>query len=148
MMLVLTLVLSVGPGFPTNALNDDTVQKELQKLQGTWTVVSAQADGQKQSEESLKGAKLTVSGDKYTVTRDGRVVERGTLRIDPAQRPKTIDATPAEGEYKGKTFHGIYEVNGDTARDCFAPPGQERPKEFTSKAGSGVVVRTYKRSKR
>ena len=104
-------------------------------------------DGKKVPDDTIKPTKITVKGDKYSVQMGEQVVEQGTIQIDPTQKPKAIDATPSEGEHKGKTFHGIYEIEGDTAKDCFALPDKDRPKAFATKQGSGVVLRVYKRAK-
>jgi uncharacterized protein (TIGR03067 family) len=32
---------------------------------------------------------------------------------------------------------GVYELDGDEFRICYAPPGKERPKDFSAKAGTG-----------
>jgi hypothetical protein len=53
-----------------------------------------------------------------------------------------------EGDDKGKTFRGIYEFEGDTRKVCLAPAGKERPKEFSSTAGSGHVLAVLKRVKK
>jgi hypothetical protein len=40
-----------------------------------------------------------------------------------------------------------HELEGDTLKLCFARPGQERPKEFTTKSGTAFLVCVYKRHK-
>jgi hypothetical protein len=42
---------------------------------------------------------------------------------------------------------GIYDLEGDTLKLCFARPVQERPKEFTTKSGTAFLVCVYKRHK-
>jgi len=48
---------------------------------------------------------------------------------------------------QGKTSAGIYALAGDRYQVCFAAPGKERPKEFATKAGSGLTCYTLKRAK-
>ncbi len=43
---------------------------------------------------------------------------------------------------------GIYEIDGDTFRACFAKPGKERPKDFECKAGSEHTLTVWKREKK
>ena len=44
--------------------------------------------------------------------------------------------TQNKDKFKGQTSLAIYEVDGDTFKWCAAEPGKdERPKEFTAKAG-------------
>ena len=42
---------------------------------------------------------------------------------------------------------GIYEIEGDTQKVCFAPPEKERPTKFESESGSGLMLITSKRAK-
>lgn len=52
------------------------------------------------------------------------------------------------GPTKGKTHHGIYMLDGDTLKFCFAAPGQERPTEFTAPEGSQRTLSVWKRDKK
>ena len=47
----------------------------------------------------------------------------------------------------GKTVLGIYEINGDTIKYCWAEPGKERPKEFATKTDSNQTLMVLKRVK-
>ena len=103
-------------------------------------------DGKAVPEETVKGARLVIKGDRHTVRVGGETMV-GTHRLDPSKEPKAIDATDTEGPYKGKTIHGIYELTDDTYKVCFAAPGKDRPTEFASKPGSGhrlIVMRRQK----
>ena len=53
-----------------------------------------------------------------------------------------------EGPTKGQTHLGIYELDGDTVKFCFAAPGKERPTDFTAKASSGRTASVWKRDKK
>ena len=98
--------------------------------------------GEKLPEEVVKGGKLTFAGDKHTV-KVGKDTIIGTQKLDPTKNPKEIDATDTEGPFKGKTTQGIYKLDGDMFTVCFAPPGKDRPKEFTSKSStSGKSTRS------
>src|SRR5437764_1396982 len=69
----------------------DDVKKDLDKLQGDWTLESGERDGQKIPEEIAKTLKRTVKGNKSKVTRDGETLAEGTMTLDPAKKPKAID---------------------------------------------------------
>ena len=43
------------------------VEKELKKFQGTWTIESSEAGGQKVPADQLKDTTVTFDGDKHTV---------------------------------------------------------------------------------
>ncbi len=41
---------------------------------------------------------------------------------------------------------GIYELEGDRYKVCFAPPGKARPDDFTSKPGTGYILQVWQRA--
>jgi uncharacterized protein (TIGR03067 family) len=125
----------------------DDPKDELKKLEGTWTMASGEKDGKALAEQAIKGAKLVFKGDQHDV-KVGDDIFKGTHKVDPSKKPKTIDATDSEGPFKGKTVHGIYEVDGDTFKVCFAAPGKDRPKEFSTKSGTGHILHVWKREKK
>jgi len=148
---VLSLFVRVGLPVAAGDAKEDAVKKDLAALKGTWTAVSAERDGKKLTDEQLKGVTLVYDGaGRASVKKADQLLFDGTIKIDPAKKPKTLDATQtSEGENKGKTFLGIYEIEGDTLRICSAEPaGKDRPAEFSSKPGSGFFLRVYKREKK
>ena len=69
------------------------------------------------------------------------------LHIGPPHAADTdISSLITEGEGKGTTMLGIYELQDDTMRVCFDPQGKERPTAFTPKQGQfgGVIKRAKK----
>jgi len=120
--------------------------KDLKKVEGTWVLVSGEDDGKKLSGESLKNARLTFEGDKHTV-KVGDTTFTGTHKLDSTKKPKTIDISDTDGPFKGKTVLGIYELDGNEFRLCYAPPGKDRPKDFSAKAGTGNRFHVWKREK-
>jgi uncharacterized protein (TIGR03067 family) len=122
-------------------------KKDQDALQGTWTVVTAEADGKHLPAEQTKSLKLIFHGDKYTFQTPDHGIA-GTYKLDPAKKPRAIDATRAEGPDKGKVVLGIYQVDGDQLKMCFGAPGEDtRPKDFAPKAGEGFRLYVLKRSK-
>src|SRR5262249_28291224 len=95
----------------------------------------------------VKSAKLVIKGDEHDV-KVGKDVFKGTHKIDPSKKPKTIDAMDTEGKFKGKTSQGIYELEADTFKVCFAEPGKDRPKEFSTTKGTGHILHVWKREKK
>jgi uncharacterized protein (TIGR03067 family) len=133
------LVVSVGLLIAADAKNDDA-KKELKSLSGSYVMVSGESKAERLSEESIKKAKLVMEGDKYTADFGGDAV-KGTLKIDPSKAPKEIDATDADG----KTILGIYQFEKGRFTVCFAPPGKERPKEFSVKVGTGDFIHVWQK---
>jgi uncharacterized protein (TIGR03067 family) len=143
------LFVGVGLLSAADSAEEEAIKKDRREMQGTWKVASYELDGnQPIPEEQLRNVKATLDANgKITVEVDGSAVLEATTKIDPTKKPKTIDITFTDGELKGQTGLGIYELKDDTFRYCRAAPGKDRPIEFSSKAGSGHTLILYKREK-
>ena len=140
-----TLLLFAAAGLLVAAdAPDDAAKKERDKMQGEWVMASGERDGQKIPDEQAKTIRRTTKGDQFTITVDGQVVAKGTFKVDPTKKPKTIDFL-REGDEK---ILGIYELDGDTYKACYSAPGKERPTEFSAKAGGGNTLSVWKREKK
>ena len=112
----------------------------LKKIQGTWKFVSQDVDGKPRTKEELANQTITFEGDKWTVRRDGKVIQAGSHKFDSSKKPGQVDAPVTEGDDKGSTMLGIYELKADRLKVCFDPTGKERPTDFTGKAGRMTAV--------
>jgi uncharacterized protein (TIGR03067 family) len=123
----------------------DAVKEELERLQGTWQLVSAESDGKATPDDQVKKVRIVIQGAKHSVYVGNQSVAKDVpFTIDPTKKPKEVtDLLP-----NGKELKGIYELDGDTLRSCVAPVGKDRPTEFTAAAGSGQTLRVFKRAKR
>ncbi len=120
---------------------------DMKKLEGSWTLISGEADGQPLPEADVKDSSLVVVGDKHTV-KVGALMIEGTHKMDASKTPKQIDANDTVGPTKGKDY-GIYEFKGDDEfRVSFSPEGKERPADFKTKAGTGQFTHFWKRVKK
>lgn len=138
------LVFLVGAVLAADDPDPKLVKEELAKLKGTWKIVFAVRDGV-ESDRLGNLSTVTFDGSNYTWSSGKRP---GTImKLDPTKKPKTVDYQVTEGVDKGKTDLAIFEIEGDTLKDCFAPAGAERPKEFVSMPGSGHTLIIYKRVK-
>jgi uncharacterized protein (TIGR03067 family) len=127
--------------------NEEAIKKDRKQMAGTWRPISYEKDGKKSPDEQLQKTRTTFSADgKVTVQREGKTIIQGVITLDPTKKPKQSEGTFTEGELKGKTL-GIYEIDGDDMRICYALPGKDRPTEFSSQPGSGHVLVVYKREK-
>ena len=116
---------------------DDAVKKEIAKFKGTWSAVSLESpDGMKAPDEVVKELKITFS-DEQAIARIKDEEKKATYKLDPTQKPPTIDWT----DERGKTLKGIYQLEGDTLKICISEKGN-RPKEFKTDAATetGLVV--------
>jgi uncharacterized protein (TIGR03067 family) len=108
-------------------------------IDGKWEVVSMTKNGK--ADDAWAGATREHAGDKYTMSKAGGKAVSGTMKVNAAH--KTVDLMPNEGQYKGKTLAGVYELTGDTLKIAFAEPGKERPAKVMD--GEGITVATYKK---
>ncbi len=151
LMILLTGWLTVAFGLVVAAdpVKEEAIKKDRAKYQGTWRVVALAIDGHKVADKEANKITVTNHADGTWVIRvDGKVAGKGASKIDPTRKPKAIDVTPAAGTQKAKTSFGIYEINGRTRKVCFAPPGKDRPTEFSSRQGTGHILVVFQRETR
>jgi uncharacterized protein (TIGR03067 family) len=144
------IALALGLALVGSALADDkadAAKKDQDKLQGTWTFVSMEGDGQPVPQGDPPPT-ITFTGNKFAVKAGEVVLQAGTQTLDPSQKPKAVDSTVTEGEGKGTTMLGIYELDGDNLKACFDTQGKKRPTEFKTAAGSGHMLVVLKRAKK
>ena len=69
--------------------------------------------------------------------------------MDANTKPAVIDFQHAEGGLKGKTWKGIYVLDGQTLTICDNAENLDavRPSELAAKSGSGYVLVTFNRAK-
>lgn len=125
--------------------NSSANKSDLELLQGAWLQIVYEKDGLKEPlDEQGWEPKTIISGDTFTVIlADGSIPIKGTFKLDPSQTPKTVAFTDTFGEDAGKTFSGIYSLDGDRFAFCVSDPAQERPREF--KTMPGHILRISKR---
>jgi uncharacterized protein (TIGR03067 family) len=104
--------------------------KDLQELEGTYTVTSLKKGGREAGKEDTQKTKIRFKGESLSIIINGD--EKSTqIKVDTSKQPHTIDITPSEGPDKGKTYLGIYKVEMGELTLAFVRTG-ERPKGFTS----------------
>ena len=126
----------------------DAIKKEMAQLEGEWSMVSAEANGLSLPKETVESGKRVAKDGETTITIGGQVYFKAKFTIDPTKKPKAIDYKMTEGPTKGKTHLGIYELDGDTVKFCFAAPDKDRPTDFTAKEGSQRTLSVWKRDKK
>jgi uncharacterized protein (TIGR03067 family) len=137
---LLTLGLLLGLGLQAGRADDKA------DLQGTWLATSYERGGQAIEGERLQKTKLVIKEDMAEFF-DGRDTgSPATITLDPGKKPKTLDVTIKQGGEERKLL-AIYELQGDTLKLCWAAPGKDRPKEFTTKDGAAFASLVFKRMK-
>ena len=114
-------------------------------LQGTWRAVAAERDGAPAPD--VVGHELAFAGDRFRITRDGRLLYGGTWAADPAARPARIDFRQDEGPELRGAWRGIYRVEGGRLETVDNAPdvGRPRPERFAAGPGSGYVLIRFER---
>src|SRR5687767_3433297 len=100
-LLTLAVIVSLSSSARGDAAADD-----WKKLAGTWKVEAATFNGE-DSTAAFKEAVLTIEEGKYKLV-FGRMTDAGTLKLDPAKKPKQMSITGTDGPNKGKTLPAIY----------------------------------------
>jgi uncharacterized protein (TIGR03067 family) len=140
--LVTVLIVSgVGEAAPPSS---DREREEQRRLEGTWKVLSAEANGMSLPAEVTRNFKLSFQGSTFT-TCMGDQKREGSYTVDPGKNPRTIDITLHSGPDKGKTQLAIYSVLGNTLRICGAEPGRSRPTGFETQVRPGVILLMLRR---
>jgi uncharacterized protein (TIGR03067 family) len=110
------------------------------KFQGVWSVAKGEKAGHDAHGGDLQGLTMTFTGDKFTWKKGDHEVE-GTFCLDPSKKLKEISIVA-----HGNTMPGIYKLEGDDLKICVAM-GEDRPTDFTTKAGTKTMLIVLKRSK-
>jgi uncharacterized protein (TIGR03067 family) len=135
--------------FAADAPLQDAGKQELEKLQGTWVVISAEADGQKAPDGTVKAFKMVVKGNKLTFNPQAHKRE-SVFELDPTKLPKQIIVTPLDGPRKGNSQRGLYSLEKGLLTLCLNtdPHGTAGPPaEFSTHAGDGLRLLVLKPEK-
>jgi uncharacterized protein (TIGR03067 family) len=133
----------------------DSPEEELRKLEGHWKVVRYEQGGKDKTDYEKKwNHKGYFDIDLYVITYLGaEPIAAFNITLDPTKRPKAINLKvinrPGETPARliGKTLLGIYELDGDNLKLCWASPGEKRPEQFSPKGGVDDVLAVYEREK-
>jgi uncharacterized protein (TIGR03067 family) len=121
----------------------------VKQLRGSWRPESVTEGGRRLTGDDLeayKGMTLTIQEGKSTLkAADGKVLSACDLKLDAGRDPKTFDAEEVEGVGVGRTYKGVWEVEGDTLKWCFST--KDRPKGFETKEEADFFLLVLKRAK-
>jgi uncharacterized protein (TIGR03067 family) len=110
------------------------------KLQGQWRAVAAERNGAPAPD--VVGHELAFTGDRFRITRDGRLLFGGPYTIDSSARPQRIDFRQEEGANLRGTWKGIYRFDGNALEIVDNAPDMSKPVpvRFSAGPGSGYVL--------
>src|SRR5271155_4651686 len=80
----------------TSPAREVKMNEELEKLQGTWNIMTLEVEGQNVSAAFFTGARIVVKGDNFSTVSMGAPYA-GTLALDVTGTPKTFDILFKEG---------------------------------------------------
>ncbi len=119
---------------------------DLDRLQGTWYLVSAMQDGKPLPEDKVKQTTIVFKSDKFRFPGSAEYAtsKAGTIKLDETKTPREMDAISTDKE----VMLGIYVLEENGYKVCFAPAGKPRPTELTSTPGSGYILQSWERQKK
>jgi RNA polymerase sigma factor (sigma-70 family) len=124
----------------------DEAKEDLDRMQGTWRVVSSQVGDEKAAEDKVKKRKVTVKGNVLTYDygneKDPKRV--GTIKLDP--KTKALDWTWTSPE-AAPTMLAIYELKGNDLKIGFGNDGVVRPRRWVMGKDDVVWLLVLKREK-
>lgn len=128
-MKTLVIVLAMAA---TCALGADETADARKQLAGTWVG---------RVDEGATGHKLIIAADHITGRKDERqYLGEGRFQVDVTSQPWRMDAVGTRGPQKGRTFLGIYMLEGDTLKWCVSVPGNPRPTEFATREAQFLLI--------
>jgi len=141
---ILLTFVTLALSLPVNNIQAGD-QQDLEKFQGTWKLVSATRDSKALADDKVKQTTIVFKGDtfRFPELAEYATSKEGTIKLDATKTPKQMDATSTGGE----VMLGIYDLEGNRYKVCFAPVGKPRPSEFVSTPGSGYILQFWERPK-
>jgi uncharacterized protein (TIGR03067 family) len=126
----------------------DEGKKAEDNIEGAWSFISVTENGKPTGLPPAE-ARLIFTKDKVIMKIGDMEKEMWAYTLNPGKKPAEIDVTFSFGPNKGYQGKGIYLIDGDTLKICHSQKrGEARPKEFSSKEGSKLVLAVLKREKK
>jgi uncharacterized protein (TIGR03067 family) len=128
---------------------DNVARKQIDRLQGTWTTVTSESDGQI-NREDRRVEKWTINGGRWSVKLDGEVTQEGTYKIvEAGDKLVKVDFVVTDGYKQGDTWSAVYQLDGDKLKmnGCYLSESKVRAKSLTTRDGDGYYVRTMRKEK-
>src|SRR4051794_33041677 len=130
----------------TPPTNEDKAKKDLDKMQGTWTMQALEINGKDVPATNIGDTQLIVKADDYHTKVKGKDVTGFRIKLDPSKEPKEIDMIKKEPDGTEKVYKGIYIFEKDVLKICRgATAEQSRPNQFATWPDTGYFVVTWKK---
>jgi uncharacterized protein (TIGR03067 family) len=115
-------------------LRREELRQERDRLRGVWVPADAEGPGRR-----------CVFGEDRIVLEWGDVRLEAKYRLGPSAGLGAIDLTPTGGAEQGRTFRGVYALDGGLLRLCLNRGSGKRPTAFADDTGAGWEVLVLKR---
>jgi uncharacterized protein (TIGR03067 family) len=140
----LMMLLAFGTAVPAGSQGQENADR--QKLIGTWTGWIVDGRGDRPNAMIGKIAEMVITERTIRARDDQRDMGEGNYRLGRDQGWGTLDAAGVgAGPTRGKTYLGIYQIDGDTLRWCTANPGRPRPTQLMTRRGDGWYLMVLQR---
>jgi uncharacterized protein (TIGR03067 family) len=127
------------------APQDELLEREHQRLEGTWRVISAEAEGTPIPPREYRDLQLTFKDGKFTAKRGDEEPQEGTYVLNPSRNPREMDITRANGPARGQKQLAVYSLAGNLLKICSCESGTERPSGFDTRDRPGYTLMTLRR---
>jgi len=119
---------------------------DLDRFQGTWYLIAAVEDGKVLPQDKVKQETIVFKGDtfRFPGSAEDATSKSGTFKLDETKTPKEIDSISTDKV----VMLGIYRMDDNGYKICFAPPGKPRPTDIRSEPGSGYILQSWGREKK
>ena len=129
--------------YPVSVRAEDAAE-QLEKMEGAWSVASAQEGGKEQTDDKSNKLIIVIKGDTLSFVFKGQPKTLDMkLKVEPSAKPATVDLISTVRE--GQVAQGIYELQGEGLKICWARNGKARPDGFRTKPGDDRIFLTLKR---
>lgn len=124
----------------------DKAKKDLERMQGTWTMQALEVNGKDVTAEKLQDTILIIKGDEYRTKIKGKEPLGFRLKLDPSKDPKAVEMIQIQPDGVEIAIKGIYTFENDSFKICRGlTPAQERPNQFATWPDTNYFVVTWKR---
>jgi uncharacterized protein (TIGR03067 family) len=120
--------------------------EQLRALEGEWRFDRLEVDGSVVPAAALAQSRILIDGDRFrTESPEGDY--EGIFTIDTEASPPHFDIHFIAGPEAGNWSYGIYKLDGaDQLTLCIGLVGSSRPRELTTRPGSGHALERLRRS--
>ncbi len=137
--------LVLGVSFAAAAPQDEFIEREQQRLEGTWRVIAVETEGKPIPAREYRDLLLTFKNGKFTAKRGDEEAQEGTYVINPARNPKEMDIERTDGPARGQKQAAVYSLAGNLLKICACEAATGRPAGFDTRDRPGHTLMTLRR---